>query len=68
MTNERLILAIGQIERALSRIEAAWPGKTASVDSGSNASISALAADNEALKRAANEAVRRIDALIGPDA
>lgn len=68
MTNERLILAIGQIERALSRIEAAWPEKTAASDDGASASLSALTAENVALKQAANEAVRRIDALIGPDA
>lgn len=61
MPNERLILAIGQMERALSRLETAQariatlPKATAPSD---------LAERHERLKAAASQALTGIDALL----
>lgn len=57
MDNERVILAIGRLERALSRIETANSRMKADVDP-------ALAARHEALKAEMKQAIRTIDGLI----
>lgn len=57
MDNERVILAIGRIERALSRIESANSMMKADVDP-------ALEARHEALKAEMKQAIRTIDGLI----
>lgn len=57
MTDERLILAIGRIERALSRLESARRAAVAPDPS--------LAARHEALRACTAEAIARIDALLG---
>ncbi|MEO0442015.1 MAG: hypothetical protein AAF067_14225 [Pseudomonadota bacterium] len=58
MENERVILAIGRIERALSRIENAQNLATvAPVDTG-------LEQRHEALKQEMQDAIRTIDGLI----
>jgi hypothetical protein len=57
MDNERVILAIGRLERALSRIESANSSMKASFDP-------ALEARHEALKAEMKQAIRTIDGLI----
>jgi phage host-nuclease inhibitor protein Gam len=57
MDNERVILAIGRIERALNRIETARSTKETGIDP-------ALAARHEALKAEMKQAIRTIDGLI----
>ena len=57
MDNERVILAIGRIERALSRIEGASSSLNTSPDT-------ALEARHEALKAEMKQAIRTIDGLI----
>jgi hypothetical protein len=57
MDNERVILAIGRLERALSRIESANGRMTANFDP-------ALEARHEALKAEMKQAIRTIDGLI----
>lgn len=59
MTDERLILAIGRIERALSRLEAARLAPAAP------ALDPALATRHAALRACTAEAIARIDALLG---
>tara|TARA_R110000824_G_scaffold22173_2_gene81560 strand:- start:364 stop:558 length:195 start_codon:yes stop_codon:yes gene_type:complete len=57
MDNERVILAIGRIERALSRIETAKSTMKANADL-------ELEARHEALKAEMKQAIRTIDGLI----
>ncbi len=59
MAQERLILAIGRMERALSRLE------TVKFPTGGD---SDLRARHEALKSEARAAIRDIDALLGQGA
>ncbi len=60
MDNERMILAIGRIERALARIEAAKNNSTAAVDP-------ALEARHAALKEEMKQAIQTIDGLIAKE-
>ena len=57
MDNEPIILAIGRIERALSRIESANRTKKTEIDP-------ALAERHEALKAELKQAIQTIDGLI----
>ncbi|WP_373492166.1 hypothetical protein [Parasphingorhabdus sp.] len=57
MDNERVILAIGRLERALSRIESAKSQMQSDADA-------ALEARHEALKAEMKQAIRTIDGLI----
>lgn len=57
MDNERVILAIGRLERALSRIESAKSQMKTDADA-------ALEARHEALKAEMKQAIRTIDGLI----
>ena len=57
MDNERVILAIGRIERALSRIDSASSSMKTDADA-------ALEARHEALKAEMKRAIRTIDGLI----
>ena len=57
MDNEPVILAIGRIERELSRIESAKSTMTTDIDP-------ALVARHEALKSEMKQAIRTIDGLI----
>jgi len=57
MDNERVILAIGRIERALSRIESAVSMTKTDADP-------VLEARHEALKAEMKQAIRTIDGLI----
>ncbi|QJB68067.1 hypothetical protein [Parasphingorhabdus halotolerans] len=58
MENERVILAIGRIERALSRIEAAKPRETGAQ------SDPALEKRHATLKDEMEQAIKTIDGLI----
>ncbi|MEO9600570.1 hypothetical protein [Parasphingorhabdus sp.] len=58
MDNERVILAIGRIERALSRIESTKSTMKVDIDP-------ALEARHEALKTEMKHAIQTIDGLIG---
>jgi len=57
MDNERVILAIGRLERALSRLETATSDNKPDIDA-------ALAARHEALKAEMKQAIQTIDGLI----
>lgn len=68
MTDERLILAIGRIERAISRLEVR-DAATSSQDSddalaAANLRIAALERQHEKLRASASEAIARIDRLL----
>jgi len=58
MENERLVLAIGRIERALGRIE------TAKQNTASNVADSNLGERHDALKLEMQQAIETIDGLI----
>ena len=61
MTHDRLIIAIGRIERTLSRLEKLDMQAPLTNENG-------LLAKHETLKIAARDAIREIDALIGEGA
>ena len=61
MTHDRLIIAIGRIERTFSRLEKLDMQAPLTNESG-------LLAKHETLKAAARDAIREIDALIGEEA
>jgi hypothetical protein len=61
MAEQRLILAIGRMERALARLEHCAPRAAEG-----EANAQALAARHRRLREAAAEAVARIDQLLGP--
>ena len=60
MDNERVILAIGRIERALTRMEAAKNNMAAEPDP-------ALEARHEALREEMKQAIETIDGLIAKE-
>lgn len=64
MANERLMLAIGHMERALARLETAQARLSEITPSGQIASDSDLAARHARLKVAAAEALAGMDALL----
>lgn len=64
MANERLILAIGQMERALTRLETAQASLAALPVNRVSESEEALQARHEQLKTAAAEALAGIDSLL----
>lgn len=64
MANERLILAIGQMERALTRLETAQANLPAAPVSTAIAENGDLLARHEQLKAAAAEALAGIDSLL----
>ena len=64
MANERLILAIGQLERALSRLESAHAGLAENLQSHTIAASDELLERHAVLKAAAAEALAGIDALL----
>lgn len=64
MANERLILAIGHMERALTRLETAQAHLGTMTETGQSADTSDLAQRHDRLKIAAAEALAGIDALI----
>ncbi len=64
MANERLILAIGHLERALSRLESAHVGLAENLQSHTIAASDELLERHAVLKAAAAEALAGIDALL----
>jgi hypothetical protein len=64
MANERLILAIGQLERALSRLESAHVGLAENLQTHTIAASDELLERHAVLKAAAAEALAGIDALL----
>jgi len=64
MTNERLILAIGQMERALSRIETAQTRANSGQPDHNREADADLAARHHMLKTAAGQALAGIDAIL----
>lgn len=64
MANERLILAIGQLERALSRLESAHVGLAENLQSHTIVASDELLERHAVLKAAAAEALAGIDALL----
>ena len=64
VTDERLILAIGRLERALARAEAAARAPRSGLPPAS-APDAALAERHESLRARTAEAILRLDALIG---
>ena len=63
MTEERLIIAIGRLERALTRAENAADGKTR--DAMVSASLAAINRRHEKLRGRTQEAIDALDRLIG---
>lgn len=64
MANERLILAIGQIERALTRLETAQASLATRPTAANSATDNDLQARHDQLKTAAAEALAGIDSLL----
>jgi phage host-nuclease inhibitor protein Gam len=64
MANERLILAIGQMERALTRLETAQASLSAAPPAAQTGDHGDLQARHEQLKTAAAEALAGIDSLL----
>ncbi len=64
MANERLILAIGQLERALTRLESAHVGLAENLQSHTIAASDELLERHAMLKAAAADALAGIDALL----
>ncbi|WP_152414600.1 hypothetical protein [Blastomonas sp. AAP53] len=64
MANERLILAIGQMERALTRLETAQARLAATPQASVSATDSELQARHDQLKAAAADALAGIDSLL----
>jgi hypothetical protein len=64
MANERLILAIGQLERALTRLESAHVGLAENLQSHTIAASDELQERHAMLKAAAADALAGIDALL----
>lgn len=64
MANERLILAIGQLERALTRLETAHSQLSEAATARSGAGNSDIAERHARLKSAAAEALAGMDAIL----
>ena len=64
MANERLILAIGQLERALTRLESAHVSLAENLQSHTIAASDELLERHAQLKAAAADALAGIDALL----
>lgn len=64
MPNERLILAIGQMERALARLESVHVGLAKELAAGMCAPDADLAQRHARLKAAASDALAQIDTLL----
>ena len=64
MGQERMSQALGRIERAIARIEAAAAGATAQPPSGDAAEVEALREAHEALRGKVQGAIAQIDRLL----
>lgn len=64
MANERLILAIGQMERALARLESAHVRLAKELSAGMGLPDADLARRHDQLKAAASDALAQIDSLL----
>lgn len=65
MIDERLILAIGRLERALSRIETLTQAAAPAPVPAAGPADPALAGRHDALRARTAEAIVRLDALLG---
>ncbi|MEO1044904.1 MAG: hypothetical protein AAFX04_05650 [Pseudomonadota bacterium] len=63
MSGDHLILAIGRLERAVSRLEQQAQAQTAAMDTDDLVSR----AEHDRLRQAAEDAVKRIDRIIGTE-
>lgn len=63
MTNERLILAIGRLERALARIETGLATRTEKL-SGTQRQFDRLSERHQTLRKEAQSAIEQIDHLL----
>lgn len=64
MSEDRLILAIGRLERALSRVEAAASKPAAIQDNGARVELETLSARHDRLKHQVESAIIAIDQLV----
>ncbi|MBV9841772.1 MAG: hypothetical protein JOY99_09625 [Sphingomonadaceae bacterium] len=66
MTDERLVLAVGRLERAIARLEALPPPRPSS-ETVSRGDYAALEARHRRLRDSTASALAGIDRLIGPE-
>ena len=65
MTDRRLILALGRLERAISRVEAGIESVPPSFGHDENEALFRLAERHRTLREATESAIERIDRLLG---
>lgn len=65
MTDRRLILALGRLERALARVEADITASPRQMTHDENEALFRLAERHRSLREATESAVARIDRLLG---
>jgi len=67
MTDRRLILALGRLERALARVEASLDASPRPLSHDESEALFRLAERHRTLREAAKSAIERIDRLLGDD-
>lgn len=67
MTDRRLILALGRLERALARVEAGIADAPPAFGHDENEALFRLAERHRTLREATESAIERIDRLLGKD-
>lgn len=67
MTDRRLILALGRLERALSRVEAGIESAPPPFGHDESEALFRLAERHRTLREATESAIERIDRLLGSD-
>lgn len=67
MTDRRLILALGRLERALARVEAGIAATPQPFGHDESEALFRLAERHRTLREAAESAIERIDRLLGSD-
>ena len=65
MTDRRLILALGRLERALARVEAGIETSTPAFGHDESEALFRLAERHRTLREATESAIERIDRLLG---
>jgi len=67
MTDRRLILALGRLERALARVEAGFEASAQPMTHDENEALFRLAERHRTLRESTESAIERIDRVLGED-